>query len=318
MGSSCAVSLHSLMWDAAGIGRHRRRIGGRRRNRVCRRPGGGRNGRKKRRRSSCQDTLAVPSSDNGSEDTSLDDVELVHLACSFILRFLHRIIFDRGLVGGLGPNSRGRRESTVQEGLDPASRNCALRVGHPTRPRSCCLPLVHRVGTQPLLNLPRGAPGQVRRRLGQHQRFRTRTLGVGPRRGWGLLSERARTSAFATVHRTVPPRGSSARAVSATVVPPDVSPHLVRLAHSPSIVQNSRSRSIRAFISRVCSVEPVLARTILAQEPAAAVLKCRGRTNSTGNGSAPPRSQQPQPPDAALKENRSRSVQRPTRRAVQP
>ena len=40
VGSSCAVSLHRLMWDAAGIGRHRRRIDGRRRKRVCRRPGG--------------------------------------------------------------------------------------------------------------------------------------------------------------------------------------------------------------------------------------------------------------------------------------
>ena len=43
---------------------------------------------------------------------------------------------------------------------------------------------------------------------GQHPRFRTRTLGVGPRRGWGLLLECARISAFAAVHWNLSTRGS--------------------------------------------------------------------------------------------------------------
>ena len=48
-----------------------------------------------------------------------------------------------------------------------------------------------------------------------------RTLGVGPRQGWELLPECARTSAFATAHRAVPARAPFPSApVSATAVLP--------------------------------------------------------------------------------------------------
>ena len=97
------------------------------------------------------------------------------------------------------------------------TKNYALGMGNPTCPSCCFLPLVLRVRTPPLRNLPRGAPGQAgSRRLvavasvrkqnrwslyrmpRQLQRLRTRTQGVGPRQGWELLPECARTSAFAT------------------------------------------------------------------------------------------------------------------------
>ena len=75
---------------------------------------------------------------------------------------------------------------------------------------------------------------------GQDLRFRTRTLGVGPRRGWRLLSACPRTSASDSAHCTDPATSPSARAhpcsvsVSASMVPPRKSPHLVRLALSLS------------------------------------------------------------------------------------
>ena len=82
----------------------------------------------------------------------------------------------------------------MQEGLDPATKNRAPGMGNPTCPRSCCLPMVHRVRTLPLRNLSPGQVGsrwlvavvsmrkQDRWRLyrtsGQLQRLGTRTLGV--------------------------------------------------------------------------------------------------------------------------------------------
>ena len=47
-----------------------------------------------------------------------------------------------------------------------------------------------------------------------------------------------------------------------------------------------------------------------ASPPALSGPKCRGKTTSTGNGSAPVPSQKPQPTLAAVKEHRSRATQR--------
>ena len=112
----------------------------------------------------------------------------------------------------------------------------------------------------PLQTQPQGAMVSVcrqgrwplHRRSGQCPRFRTRTLGVGPRRGW------ARTSAFASACCTVPAAVPSARAsVSASVVPTWKSPHL-RLAHSQHRAKHQKSvLSGNHFAS--CSVEPLFA-----------------------------------------------------------
>ena len=171
-------------------------------------------------------------------------------------------------------------KSTVQEGLDPASRNCALRVGNPTRPRGCCLPLVHNVRTPPLWNLPQGAPGQVgTRRLvamvsvrkqgrwprmsGQLQRFRTRTLGVGPRQGWEAIAKVCSNIRF----RHNPSRRSSQSSL----------PKSSRLSYGgPSRDVTSQDAILHSGIHFApCSLEPLLARSILAQGPASAILQCR-------------------------------------------
>ena len=51
-----------------------------------------------------------------------------------------------GVRDGPGPaQPRLRGNSLMQEGLDPASRSCTFRMGHPPRPRSSSLPMVCRV-----------------------------------------------------------------------------------------------------------------------------------------------------------------------------
>ena len=73
------------------------------------------------------------------------------------------------------------------------------------------------------------------RRTRQYLRFRSRTLGVGPRRGWGLLPECARASApasaYCIVSAAVPSvrAHSHSRSVSTLMVLPWKSPHRVRL-----------------------------------------------------------------------------------------
>ena len=147
-------------------------------------------------------------------------------------------------------------------------------------------PRCSRVRASPLRRLPRGAPDLVGTRwigaMVSLFRLRTRTLGVGPRNGWRLLPECARTSAFASANCTVPAAVPFARAhscslsVSASMVLPWKSPHRVRLAlsgcrenrkrhlrsrryqtadsgapgneSSLSIVQNTRSLSTLAFV----------------------------------------------------------------------
>ena len=177
-----------------------------------------------KRRRSCQDIQVALAGDNGSEDTSFA-VELVQEegpvrsclgSCCIIFSSIMAwsMVLGRTSCACIG-------KSTVQEGLDPAARHCALRVGHPSRPRSCCLPLVLRVRPPPFRNLPRGAPGQVgSRRLvavaSVRRQARSMALvqdvqtvpatqnqntGSG-RQGCSLLSERTRTSA--SLQPTVP------------------------------------------------------------------------------------------------------------------
>ena len=57
---------------------------------------------------------------------------------------------------GLEPN---------QKGLAPAAKDSPLRVGDPTHPRSCRLPLVDRVRTSPWRSSPRGEAGSLRRQV---------------------------------------------------------------------------------------------------------------------------------------------------------
>ena len=139
------------------------------------------------------------------------------------------------------------------------TRERSLPVPASVSSASCYL----RLWPSPIRILRRGAPGQVGSRrmgamvsvcrqgrwplcriTGQYLRFRTKTLVVGTRRGWGLLRDCARTSAFASANCTVPAAVPSARtSVSASVVPPWKSPHPVRL------VQNTGSLSTRVIIS---------------------------------------------------------------------
>ena len=157
--------------------------------------------------------------------------------------------------------------------------------------------LMRRVGRRPLLWT-----------RGKYLRFRTRrTLRVGLRRGWRLLPECARTSASASACCTVPAAVLSARAhprslsVSASMVNPQKSPQRVRLALSqgcrenrkrhlrsrrcqlltaerqamnpPSVVQNTRNRVHHSGIHFAsCSMNPLLTRSVSAQESATAVL----------------------------------------------
>ena len=117
-----------------------------------------------KRRRSCQDTQDAPGGDNGSEDPSRSsdseriwptrEGQHVHASVTSAPSYL-RSWFGRW--------SRARSaalagKSPVQETLDPATKNRAPGMGNPTCPRSCCLPMVHRVRTLPLRNLP---PGQV-------------------------------------------------------------------------------------------------------------------------------------------------------------
>ena len=129
--------------------------------------------------------------------------------------------------------------------------------------------LVRRVRASPLRP---GAPGlvgtrqmgamvsvcrQSRRPLlcthGHYLRLRTRTLGVGPRHGWRLLPECARTSTCASAYCTVPAAVPSARShscslsVSASMVPPMTAER--QTLNPLSIVQSTRSLSTRALIS---------------------------------------------------------------------
>ena len=67
-------------------------------------------GMAEKKRRSCQDTPAVPPSDNGSEDTSVNaafpsGAGSVSAACTFMPRFLlHHITFDHGLIDVLRPD----------------------------------------------------------------------------------------------------------------------------------------------------------------------------------------------------------------------
>ena len=145
------------------------------------------------------------------------------------------------------------------------------------------------------------------RRTGECLRFRTTTLGVGPRRGWVPLPECARTSAFASAYCTVPAAVPSARAsVPAPMVSPWKSPHRVRLALSGEPREPKASSSFTSLPTtdsgapgnesaqhrakhqkRVhsgnhfasCSVDPSFACSVSAQEPAAGVLHCRRQPN---------------------------------------
>ena len=110
---------------------------------------------------------------------------------------LHHLIFDHGLIDGVGPTNRVRKEISCARRLYSVTKNCALGVSNLTCAGSCCLPLVLRVRTPPLRNLPRGALGQVGSRWlvapvreqdrwplyrmpRQLQRLGTRTTGVTP------------------------------------------------------------------------------------------------------------------------------------------
>ena len=127
-------------------------------------------------------------------------------ACTFMPRFLlQHVIFDHGLIDGLGPD-QPRQEGNL------LCRKDWIQLRRISLSEWVILP-VQEVAAYPwcaecehLRSLPRGAPGQVgSRRLvavasvrkqdrwslygmsGQLQRLRTRV--VGPRRGWGLLPE---------------------------------------------------------------------------------------------------------------------------------
>ena len=102
------------------------------------------------------------------------------------------------------------------------------------------------------ISAPEPAPrraGPCRHRLaGCRGIGRTRTLGVGPRRGWGLLPECARTPASPPAYCTVPAAVPSARAharsisVSASMVPPRKSSRRVALSQG---CRENRKRHLR-------------------------------------------------------------------------
>ena len=145
---------------------------------------------------------------------------------------LHHIIFNHGLVDGLGPDLprlqgnllcyekialSGRVILLVQEvAANPwCTEREHLRSGTCSEERRATW--AH-VGLSQWHRCASKIGGFLYRTSGQLQRLRTRTLGVGPRQGWELLPECARISALAAAHRTVPASASSARA-SVSVIP---------------------------------------------------------------------------------------------------
>ena len=80
----------------------------------------------------------------------------------FMPRFLlHHMLFGHGVRGGLGARPAASTvKPLMQEGLDPASKNCTFRMGHPPRPRRCSQPLVCRVQAPPLEQLSQDESGR--------------------------------------------------------------------------------------------------------------------------------------------------------------
>ena len=205
-----------------------------------------------KRRRSCQDAPAVPPSDNGSEDTSIDAVIPSGAgpgrgACSFMPRFLlHHIIFDHGLVDGFGPDQprlQGNllcrkdwnqlRESARSEWVIPPVQEVAACPGARSANTSAPEPASRRAGPSGLTLAGRRGTGAQARSMAFVQDVQTasaiqnQNMGVGPRQGWGLLPECARTCAFATAHRAIPARAPFPSApVSAMAVLPGC--HLTR------------------------------------------------------------------------------------------
>ena len=143
--------------------------------------------------------------------------------------------------------------STVQEGLASAARNCTFSMRNLTHPWNCHLSRVQCVRPSQFSGTLHGAgpcwhskdwchgiDAQARQPLlwtyGQYVRFRTITLGVGPRHGRRLLSACPRTSASASglFHAGCP--------FSASMVPPRKSPRRARLALSHGCCENRENR----------------------------------------------------------------------------
>ena len=176
-------------------------------------------GWREKRRRSCQDTLDVPPSDNGSEDTSLGAVTDSGAgsgrgACSLMPRFLlNHVIFDHGLVDGLGPD-QPRLQGNLLCGKDwtqlrkiAVSEWVILPVQEvPAHP--WCTECEH-LRSRICLEEPPGQVGSLRldavvqvhrwplyRVSGQLQRLGTRTPGVTPGRTRSLRISRLIAGVF--------------------------------------------------------------------------------------------------------------------------
>ena len=173
---------------------------------------------------------------------------------------LHHIIFDHGLVDGLRPH-QPRRKDWIQLRKIALSKWVTLLVQE-VAAYTWCTECEHlRSGTCPEERRAKWAHvgwspwhrcackiyGPCTGRPDSSSDFRTRTQGVGPRRGLELLPERAGTSAFVTAYRTVPDW--------CHLTGCDISLHAVRNFCAPSAFwfRNQQQRSFNVAGSQVWS-----------------------------------------------------------------
>ena len=181
-----------------------------------------------KRKRNCLDTQAAPSSVIGPEvDSPLTAIQkwgrvgwkeqTVFAPVSVARNDFRAVPVRRPRAESAAPAG----QSIMQDGLASAARNGKIRMGDLTHPRNRRLSVAQ--STQASRSGARSTAHQTRIRRtgtmvsmrwqgrrpvlwthGQCLRFRTRTLGVGPRGGWMLLLECARTSASASAYCTVP------------------------------------------------------------------------------------------------------------------
>ena len=209
--------------------------------------------------------------------------------------FFHHITFDHCLVDGLEPDQPrlqgnllcrkdwlqlqevARSEWAILPIQEVAAYPWCTACEH-LRSGNC--PEAHRakwahVGWKTMVSVCRQGRWPLYRMSGKHPRLTIRTRGVGTRRGWWVLEPPH--SLQPTAHRSS--RGSLCKSF--------------RLSHggpSMEVTCAKQQKSVHSgnhFAS--CSLEPLFARKIWTQEPAAAVLQCSQTLGSGRSGAEPPR-----------------------------